>query len=195
MQTGSTSAQAPHRVAHDLLFTVLIMLRVSGMLPAEGMTKPEVASRSHTRRANPAQARVLREQGAAAAKRLGLIHEACLRRRRLDVAHTRQQPRHQPQGARQRSGAADYASLKILGRLPGATTATGELHVPAPVDHVTWTDQVAGFGQRDDLGTAPKVLIHTGRMSQAASAGLMAPAGRPSASPIRRAENRAPHEL
>ena len=75
---------------------------------------------------------------------------------------------------RQRSGAADYASLKILGRLPGATTATGELHVPAPVDHVTWTDQVAGFGQRDDLGTAPKVLIHTGRMSQAASAGLMA---------------------
>jgi hypothetical protein len=75
---------------------------------------------------------------------------------------------------RQRSGAADYAALKILGRLPGATTATGELHVPAPVDHVTWTDQVAGFGQRDDLGTAPKVLIHTGRMSQAASAGLMA---------------------
>jgi hypothetical protein len=75
---------------------------------------------------------------------------------------------------RQRSGAADYAGLKILGRLPGATTASGELHVPAPVDHVTWTDQVAGFGQRDDLGTAPKVLIHTGRMSQAASAGLMA---------------------
>jgi hypothetical protein len=75
---------------------------------------------------------------------------------------------------RQRSGAADYASLKILGRLPGATTATGELHVPAPVDHVTWTDQVAGFGQRDDLGTAPKVLIHTGRLSQTASAGMLA---------------------
>jgi hypothetical protein len=74
---------------------------------------------------------------------------------------------------RQRSGAADYAGLKILGRLPGATTASGELHVPAPVDHVTWTDQVAGFARRDDLGTAPKVLIHTGRMSQAASAGLM----------------------
>ena len=75
---------------------------------------------------------------------------------------------------RQRSGAADYAGLKILGRLPGATTASGELHVPAPVDHVTWTDQVAGFAQRDDLGDAPKVLIHTGRMSPAATAGLMA---------------------
>lgn len=38
---------------------------------------------------------------------------------------------------RQRSGAADYTGLKVLGRLPGATTAGGELHVPAPVDHVT----------------------------------------------------------
>ncbi len=75
---------------------------------------------------------------------------------------------------RQRSGAADYASLKILGRLPGAVTASGELHVPAPVDHVTWTDQVAAFGQRDDLGETPKVLVHTGRLSAAASAGLMA---------------------
>jgi hypothetical protein len=75
---------------------------------------------------------------------------------------------------RQRSGAADYAGLQVLGRLPGATTASGELHVPAPVDHVTWTDQVAGFAQRDDLGAAPKVLIHTGRLSAAASAGLMA---------------------
>ena len=75
---------------------------------------------------------------------------------------------------RQRTAAADYASLQVLGRLPGATTAAGELHVPAPVDHVTWTEEVAGFAQRDDLGTAPKVLIHTGRMSPAATAGLMA---------------------
>lgn len=75
---------------------------------------------------------------------------------------------------RQRTAAADYASLQVLGRLPGATTAGGELHVPAPVDHVTWTEEVAGFALRDDLGTAPKVLIHTGRMSPAATAGLMA---------------------
>jgi hypothetical protein len=39
---------------------------------------------------------------------------------------------------------------------------------------VTWTEQVAGFGKRDDLGTAPKVLIHTGRLSPATSAGLTA---------------------
>ena len=74
----------------------------------------------------------------------------------------------------QRSGAADYISLKVLGRLPGATTATGELQVPAPVDHVTWTEEVAGFAKRDDLGAEPKVLVHTGQMSPAASAGFAA---------------------
>lgn len=75
---------------------------------------------------------------------------------------------------RQRTGAADYKSLEVLGRLPGAINAKGELEVPAPVDHVTWTEQVAGFANRDDLGTAPKVLVHTGRLSPVASAGFLA---------------------
>ncbi|MEO5917033.1 MAG: hypothetical protein ABIS50_22580 [Luteolibacter sp.] len=75
---------------------------------------------------------------------------------------------------RQRSGAADYVSLEVLGRLPGAMNAKGELEVPAPVDYVTWTEQVAGFTQRDDLGTPPKVLVHTGTLSAAAAAGLTA---------------------
>ncbi len=73
---------------------------------------------------------------------------------------------------RQRSGAADYSSLEVLGRLPGAINANAELEVPAPVDHVTWTEQVAGFAQREDLGTAPKVLVHTGKLSPAASVGF-----------------------
>lgn len=75
---------------------------------------------------------------------------------------------------RQRSGAASYGSLKVLGRLPGAISSNGELHVPAPVDHVTWTEEVARFAGRDDLGTEPKVLLHTGRLSQAATNGLTA---------------------
>jgi hypothetical protein len=75
---------------------------------------------------------------------------------------------------RQRSGAADYKELHVFGRLPGATTATGALEVPAPVDHVTWTEQVAAFAQRDDLGTSPKTLIHTGRLSAATKAGFTA---------------------
>jgi hypothetical protein len=76
--------------------------------------------------------------------------------------------------AQQRDGAADYRGLQVLGRLPGATTAGGELHVPAPVDHVTWTDEVAGFASRDDLGTTAKVLVHTGRLSPGAAAGIAA---------------------
>lgn len=75
---------------------------------------------------------------------------------------------------RQRSGAADYKDLHVFGRLPGGVTAAGILEVPAPVDHVTWTEQVAGFASRDDLGTAPKVLVHTGTFSPAATAGFVA---------------------
>ncbi|MEN9974051.1 MAG: hypothetical protein RLZZ282_57 [Verrucomicrobiota bacterium] len=75
---------------------------------------------------------------------------------------------------RQTTGAADYIALKVIGRLPGATNATGELHVPAPVDHVTWTEGVADFARRDDLGAAPKVLLHTGTLSPAVSVGLTA---------------------
>jgi len=51
---------------------------------------------------------------------------------------------------------------------------TGELHVPAPVDHVTWTQEVAHFATRDDLGTAPKVLLHTGKLSDTAASKLSA---------------------
>lgn len=75
---------------------------------------------------------------------------------------------------RQRSGAASYGSLKVLGRLPGAIHANGELHVPAPVDHVTWTEEVASFAGRDDLGDAPKVLLHTGKISEATVGGFTA---------------------
>ncbi len=75
---------------------------------------------------------------------------------------------------RQRTGGADYVSLSVLGRLPGATTADGGLEVPAPVDHVTWTEEVAAFAQRDDLGDAPKMLVHTGTLSPAAAAGASA---------------------
>ena len=74
----------------------------------------------------------------------------------------------------QRGGTVEYTGLKVLGRLPGATTAKGELHVPAPVDYVTWTDEVAGFAGREDLGEGSKVLLHTGRLSPAAAKGLEA---------------------
>lgn len=75
---------------------------------------------------------------------------------------------------RQRSGAADYKELHVHGRLPAAITSDGVIEIPAPVDHVTWTEQVAGFARRDDLGTGARRLVHTGRLSEAASAGFAA---------------------
>jgi hypothetical protein len=74
--------------------------------------------------------------------------------------------------SRQRSGVADYKDLQVFGRLPGATTASGTLEIPAPVDYVTWTEQVAEFAQRDDLGTSAKLLVHTGKLSPSAVAGF-----------------------
>ncbi len=74
----------------------------------------------------------------------------------------------------QQAGTADYASIEVIGRLPGAMTTAGELHVPAPVDYVTWTEQVAGFCQRDDLGQAPRVLVHTGIFTPPAAEGFNA---------------------
>lgn len=74
---------------------------------------------------------------------------------------------------RQRSGAVEYASIKVVGRLPGAITRSGELEVPAPVDYVTWTDQVSDFAHRSDLGATPKVLVHTGLFSQNTQSGIL----------------------
>ena len=75
--------------------------------------------------------------------------------------------------ARQSGGAADYKQLQVFGRLPAATTATGVTEVPAPVDYVNWTEQVATFAKRDDLGQGPKLLVHTGALSEVARNGFL----------------------
>jgi hypothetical protein len=74
--------------------------------------------------------------------------------------------------ARQLSGAADYRELHVFGRLAGASTAAATLEVPAPVDYVSWTQEVAEFARRDDLGTLPKLLVHTGRLTENATQGF-----------------------
>jgi hypothetical protein len=75
---------------------------------------------------------------------------------------------------RQLSGAADYKALHVHGRLPAASTADGTMEIPAPMDHVTWTEQVATFATRDDLKPTAKRLIHTGHLSEPARNGLAA---------------------
>ncbi|MBK1880913.1 hypothetical protein JIN85_00720 [Luteolibacter pohnpeiensis] len=74
--------------------------------------------------------------------------------------------------SRQLSAAADYSQLHVLGRLPGGVSSQGNLEVPAPVDYVTWTAQVAAFANRDDLGISQKVLIHTGILTESAASGF-----------------------
>jgi hypothetical protein len=65
-----------------------------------------------------------------------------------------------------------YLEIKVLGRLPGGLTADNFLEVAAPVDHVSWTQQVAEFARRDDLTGASKRLLLGGRLSPAAKSGF-----------------------
>lgn len=61
------------------------------------------------------------------------------------------------------SGKSKYSSLEIVGRVPGAIDAGGVLQVSAPVDYLSWTPEVAGFANRDDLiGRKPTLLLGGG---------------------------------
>ncbi|MFC7339426.1 hypothetical protein ACFQY0_19695 [Haloferula chungangensis] len=71
-----------------------------------------------------------------------------------------------------RHATAPYLEVKLLGRLPGGLTADEYLEIAAPVDYVSWTQQVAEFARRDDLTGARKRLLITGKMSEAAAAGF-----------------------
>lgn len=69
---------------------------------------------------------------------------------------------------------ASFDSLQVLGRLPCALSAKGDLFVAVPVDYVTWTPEVAAFATRDDIAAPSKTLIHTGLFSDKAEAGISA---------------------
>lgn len=73
---------------------------------------------------------------------------------------------------RQVQGNANYQAIKVIGRLPGAVTPDGAFEVPAPVDHVIWTEKVALFAQRDDIQAEKKLLLHAGTLSAVASKGF-----------------------
>ncbi|MCX6878933.1 MAG: hypothetical protein NTW21_34755 [Verrucomicrobia bacterium] len=64
---------------------------------------------------------------------------------------------------RQPAGQAAWAALEIIGRLPGAVDVAGVLSIPAPVDYLSWTLEVAEFAHRDDLlGRRPVLLLAGG---------------------------------
>jgi hypothetical protein len=75
---------------------------------------------------------------------------------------------------RQQSGKATYSSLEVVGRLPGAIDSAGVLEIAAPVDYLSWTPEVAGFAQRDDLIGRKPVLLLGGGASERTRAELKA---------------------
>ncbi|MGE9270978.1 MAG: hypothetical protein ACQKBU_09275 [Verrucomicrobiales bacterium] len=67
---------------------------------------------------------------------------------------------------------APYQEVNVFGRLPAGLTADGYLEVPAPVDEVFWTEQVAGFAAREDLAISKRRLLLDGSLSATAHAGF-----------------------
>ena len=68
----------------------------------------------------------------------------------------------------QKSGASAYQEILIIGRLLGGQDASGKLQVPAPVDYISWTEEVAQFALREDLTALKPDLLLTGTMSEKA---------------------------
>lgn len=67
---------------------------------------------------------------------------------------------------RQQSGKSAVATLEVSGRLPVALDAAGVLQIPAPVDYLSWTPEVAEFANRDDLLGRKPVLLLAGGASE-----------------------------
>ena len=67
-----------------------------------------------------------------------------------------------------------YQSIRLSGRLPVGVRADGSVEVVAPLDYISWTQEVSDFATRDDLGTGSKRLISGASMSKQAKTGLEA---------------------
>jgi len=70
-----------------------------------------------------------------------------------------------------RHEAAPYAEVRVFGRLPAGLTKEGWIEVVAPVDFVSWTEEVAGFARRGDFA-GQRRLVSSGGFSPRASEGL-----------------------
>lgn len=65
-----------------------------------------------------------------------------------------------------------YASLATTGRLPVGVTSEGDSEVPAPVDYISWTSEIAEFATRDTAPKGPRRLLLGGNVSPTAATGL-----------------------
>lgn len=58
-----------------------------------------------------------------------------------------------------------YRELSVHGRLAVGVASDGTIEIPAPVDYVVWTEEVAAFALRDDIARHPRRLILQGNLS------------------------------
>ena len=67
-----------------------------------------------------------------------------------------------------------YRGWTVHGHLAVGLTSDGAVEVPAPIDFVIWTPEVADFATRDDLGSFQRRLILQGNLSAETSNQLSA---------------------
>lgn len=75
---------------------------------------------------------------------------------------------------RLRHRSVGFQSLAVNGRLPVGITRDGVVEVPAPVDYVIWTPEIAEFVSREDIAAAKRRLILQGNLSSETNAQLTA---------------------
>jgi hypothetical protein len=66
----------------------------------------------------------------------------------------------------------EVARLKVVGRLPVAVDGEGGIVIGAPIDHLSWTDEMAAIVRGEELSGPARRLVMTGGMSERAAAGL-----------------------
>jgi hypothetical protein len=75
---------------------------------------------------------------------------------------------------RWRNRSAAYQGFGVHGRLAVGVTPDGTVEVPAPVDYVIWTEEVAEFATREDLAPFKRRLILQGNLSNETTTQLTA---------------------
>jgi hypothetical protein len=67
-----------------------------------------------------------------------------------------------------------YESIQVQGRLPAGLRVDGMVEIAAPVDYISWTEEVAAFAGREDLPGTGRRLLLSGKISEAAGSQLVA---------------------
>ncbi len=75
---------------------------------------------------------------------------------------------------RWRNRTMGYEGLGVHGRLAVGVTPDGTVEVPAPIDYVIWTPEVAEFATREDIAQYKRRLILQGNLSAETSTQLTA---------------------